>query len=145
MAAQTNLQTRSGNRIIILLNQKQVGLIQSVRMNDDYSPEPASGIGDIHVVEWVPGMARHTLNVNAMVLNKGSLSDATVAVIPDNGNAVLLGLVFQIEAFSKDDGKLVRKYMGCSYASGDLEITKHAIVMQTGVFNCLDTTSVGSP
>ena len=145
MAAQTNLQTRSGNRIIVLLNQKQVGLIQSVRMNDDYSPEPASGIGDIHVVEWVPGMARHTLNVNAMVLNKGSLSDATVAVIPDNANAVLLGLVFQIEAFSKDDGKLVRKYLGCSYASGDLEITKHAIVMQTGVFNCLDTTSVGSP
>lgn len=143
MAVQTNLQTRSGNRIIVLLNQTQVGLIQSVRMNDDYGLEPASGIGDIHVIEYVPGMARHTLNVNAMVLSKGALMN--IGVIPDNANAVLLGSVFQIEAFSKDDGTLVRKYLGCSYASGDFEIAKHAIVMQTAVFNCLDVTSIGSP
>lgn len=141
--AATNLQTRSGNRIIVLLNSIQVGLLQSVRMNDDYSPEPASGIGDIHVVEWVPGMARHTLNVSAMVLNKGSL--LSQGIVPDNASIVLAGIVFEIEAFSRDDGTLIRKYIGCSYASGDIEITKHAIVMQSGVFNCLDTTSVGSP
>jgi hypothetical protein len=141
--AATNLQTRSGNRIIVLLNSIQVGLLQSVRMNDDYSPEPASGIGDIHVVEWVPGMARHTLNVSAMVLNKGALLQQ--GIVPDNAAIVLNGVVFTIEAFSKDDGTLIRKYLGCSYASGDIEIAKHAIVMQSGVFNCLDTTSVGSP
>lgn len=141
--ADKNLQTRSGNRIIILLNGLKVGLLQSVRMNDDYSPEPASGIGDIHVIEYVPGMARHTLNVSSMVLNKGALMDQ--GLIPDNGSAVLQGLVFEIEAFSKDDGTLIRKYLGCSYASGDIEIQKHAIVMQSAVFNCLDTTSVGSP
>lgn len=143
MAAATNLQTLSGNRLIVTLNQQRVGVLQSVRMNDDYSPEPASGIGDIHVVEWVPGMARHTINVNAMVLFKGSLMK--LGLIPDNANAVLLGTVFDIESFSKDTGELIRKYMGCSYASGDFEITKHAIVMQTAVFNCLDTTSIGSP
>jgi hypothetical protein len=141
--AATNLQTRSGNRIIVLLSGQKVGLLQSVRMNDDYSPEPSSGIGDIHAVEWVPGMARHTLNVSAMVLNKGALLDQ--GIVPDNANIVLAGIVFEIEAFSRDDGTLIRKYLGCSYASGDIEITKHAIVMQSAVFNCLDTTSVGSP
>jgi hypothetical protein len=141
--AATNLQTRSGNRIIVLLNSLQVGLLQSVRMNDDYSPEPASGIGDIHAIEYVPGMARHTLNVSAMVLNRGSL--LAQGIVPDNANIVLTGIVFEIEAFSRDDGSLIRKYLGCSYASGDIEIAKHAIVMQSAVFNCLDVTSVGSP
>jgi hypothetical protein len=142
-ATAINLQTRSGNRIIATIGGKQVGLMQSLRMNDDYSPEPASGIGDLHVVEYVPGMARHTLNVSMMVLNTGSLY--SLKLIPDNGNIVLQGIVLTIEAYSKDDGSLIRKYLGCSYASGDYEITKHAIVMQTAVFNCLDTTSVGSP
>ena len=40
-----NLKTRSGNRIVVILDGKQIGLMQSVSMNDDYSPEPASGIG----------------------------------------------------------------------------------------------------
>lgn len=57
-----NLQTRTGNRIVVLFDGKQVGLVQSVGMSDDYAPEPASGIGDIHVAEYVPTMARHSLN-----------------------------------------------------------------------------------
>lgn len=143
MAVTTNLQTQSGNRIIVTLNNIPVGLLQSVRMNDDYSPEMASGIGDIHAVEYVPTAARHTLSVTNMVLRVKRLVDQ--GIVPDNGDAVLLGIVFNIEALSKDDGSLVRKYLNCSYASGDLEINKHAIIMQSGVFNCLDTTSVGSP
>lgn len=134
--AKQNLKVRSGNRIVVTLDGKQVGLLQSVRMNDDYSPEPASGIGDIHVVEYVPTMARHNLSVNAMVLNKGSLIAAGVAA--ENGDAMLKGLVFEIEQYSKDDGTLLRKYIGCSYASGDIEISKHAIVMNSGTFNALD-------
>jgi hypothetical protein len=134
--ASTNLQTRSGNRIIVTLDGKQVGLLQSLRMNDDYGLEPASGIGDIHVVEYVPSMARHTINVNLMVLNKGAL--LAKGLVPENANAVLLGTVFDIENFDKDTNALIRKYRGCSYASGDFEVTKHAIVMQTAVFNCLD-------
>lgn len=136
-----NLKTRSGNRIVVTFGGVQVGLIQSVRMNDDYSPEPASGIGDIHVQEYVPTMARHSLNVSAMVLNAGSLRAAGVAM--ENGDAVLQGLVFDFESYSKDDGTLLRKYMGCSYASGDIDISKHAIVMNSGVFNALDVSGTG--
>lgn len=131
-----NLKTRTGNRIVAVLDGKQVGLLQSVRANDDYSPEPASGIGDIHVQEYVPTMARHTLSVSTMVLNRGSLLAAGIAM--ENGDAMLQGLVFDFEVYDKDDGTLLRKYIGCSYASGDLDVSKHAIVMQSGQFNALD-------
>lgn len=141
MATQ-NLKTRSGNRIIVTFDGKQIGLLQSVRANDDYSPEPASGIGDIHVQEYVPTMARHSLSVSAMLLNRGAMLEAGIAA--ENGDAMLQGLVFDIEVYSKDDGTLLRKYIGCSYASGDLEVSKHAIVMQSGTFNALDVTGVGA-
>lgn len=132
----TNLKTRSGNRIVVVMDGKQIGLLQSVRANDDYSPEPASGIGDIHVQEYVPTMARHSLSVSAMLLNRGAMLEAGIAM--ENGDAMLQGLVFDFEVYSKDDGTLLRKYIGCSYASGDLEVSKHAIVMQSGQFNALD-------
>lgn len=131
---------RSGNRIVVMFDGKQLGLIQSVRMNDDYSPEPASGIGDIHVQEYVPTMARHSLQVQSMVLNKGTLREAGITA--ENGDAVLQGLVFDIEVYSKDDGTLLRKYTGCSYASGDLEVTKHAIVVASGQFFALDVSEI---
>jgi hypothetical protein len=131
-----NLKTRSGNRCAIVFGGAQIGLIQSVRASDDYSPEPASGIGDIHVQEYVPTMARHTLSVQAMVLDVGAMIKA--GAVMENGDAVLQGLVFDLEIYSKDDGTLLRKYMGVSYASGDMEISKHAIVMQSGQFNALD-------
>src|SRR5438105_820559 len=115
MATQ-NLKTRSGNRLIVMFDGKQLGLVQSVDLNDDYSPEPASGIGDIHAQEYVPTMARHSLSVSQMVLNRGAMLEAGIAM--ENGDAVLQGLVFDIEVFSKDDGTLLRKYVGCSYASG---------------------------
>lgn len=136
-----NLHTRSGNRIAVIFDGKQIGLLQSVSMNDDYAPEPASGIGDIHVTEYVPTMARHSLNVSAMVLNKGAMRDAGIAM--ENGDAVLQGLVFDIEVLSKDDGTLLRKYIGCSYASGSMDVQKHAIVMSNGMFNALDVTGSG--
>lgn len=138
---QKNLQTRSGNRIVITYDGKQVGLVQSVRMNDDYSPEPASGIGDIHVTEYVPTMARHNLSVSSMVLNQKSMRAQGLSLV--NGDDALRGLVFDIEVMSKDDGELLRKYSGCSYASGDLEVSKHAIVMASGTFNALDVTGSG--
>lgn len=135
---QKNIKARTGNRIVVMFDGKQIGAVQSVRMNDDYSPEPVSGVGDIHAQEYVPTMARHNLQVQTMVLKTGSMREAGIAM--ENGDGVLQGLVFDFEVYSKDDGTLLRKYIGCSYASGDLEISKHAIVMASGQFLALDVT-----
>lgn len=140
MATQ-NRKVRSGNTVQILLDGKQIGTMKSVRMNDDYSPEPVTGIGDIHVQEYVPTVARHTLSVNYAVLNRNSLRE--LGVVAKNGDDILQGLVFDIVSLSKVDGAILRKYSGCSYASGDLEITANAIVMASGTFNALDADGNG--
>lgn len=133
-----NLKVRSGNTVVAVFDGKQLGMVRSVRMSDDYSPEPASGIGDIHVQEYVPTVARHTLSVQMMVLIKGALINAGLA--PENGNAVLEGLVFDLEVYDKGTGGLVRKYSGVSYASGDIEVNVHQIIVQSGQFYALDVT-----
>lgn len=134
--AKTNQNVRSGNRIVVMLDGKQVGLVQSVRMSDDYAPDAASGIGDIHVQEHVPTIARHSISVSTMVLKRKTMRELGISA--ENGDDVLLGRVFDIESYDNDTGELLRKYMGCTYASGDLEITKHAIVMSSGTFMALN-------
>ncbi len=137
-----NIKVRSGNQIVVLFDGRQIGMVRSVRGNDDYAPDPASGIGDIHVQEWVPTMARHSLSVSGMVLIKDSMMEA--GITPENGDAVLQGLVFDFEVYSKLDGKLLRKYLGVSYASGDIDIQAHQIVVTSGQFNALDVTGTGT-
>lgn len=141
MTMTRNRKVKSGNRIVVTLDGFQVGMIQSVRMGDDYSPEPASGVGDIHVQEYVPTTARHTVNVTRMVLEADKMRER--GIFPENGDAVLQGLVFNIESYDKESGELIRKYLGCSYASGDLDISKHAIVVGSGTFMALDTGGTG--
>lgn len=135
MATQ-NLKVRSGNRCLAMFDGKNIGLMQNVRMSDDYGLDAASGIGDIHAVEHVPTMARHSISVQSMVLFRGAMLEAGIAM--ENGDDVLRGVVIDIEIYAKDDGTLLRKYVGCSYASGDMDISKHAIVMQSGQFLALD-------
>lgn len=137
-----NRKVQSGNRIIITYDGFQVGMIQSVRMNDDYSPEAASGIGDIHAQEYVPTMARHSLTVSRMILIADKMRER--GIFAENGDAMLSGLVFDIETYAKDDGTLLRKYVGCSYASGDLEVSKHQILIGSGQFNALDVSGTGA-
>lgn len=132
----TNLKVRSANTARIMLDGTEVGLLQNVRPSDDYGPEPASGIGDIHVQEWVPTMARHTISVSKLALRNTSLMKA--GLVPENGEAVLKGNVFDIEVFDRTTGEVLRKYIDCSYASGDIEVTKHAIIASNATFNALD-------
>lgn len=133
--ATSNIKVRSGNKTIVVMDGKTVGLVQSVRANDDYSPEPASGIGDIHVQEYVPTMARHTLSVSQMVLYSGTIRSLGLSF--ENGDDALKGMVFDIVTMDKN-GETLRKYMGCSYASGDLEVSAHKILVGNGQFNALD-------
>ena len=136
-----NLKARTGNRVIVKFNGLQIGLIQSVRSSDDYGLEPASGIGDIHVQEYVPTMARHSISVSSMVLFVGAMREAGITAL--NGDDVLQGKVFDIVVQSKDDGSELRKYVGCSFGSGDIEVQKHGIIASNAQFNALDATGFG--
>ena len=131
-----NLKTRSANLARVILDGEEVGLLQNITMNDDYGPEPASGIGDILVQEHVPSMARHTISVGKLALRTSSLYK--LGIVPENGESVLQGNVFDFEVLDKKDGNVIRKYLSCSFASGSIEIQKHAIISYNCQFNALD-------
>ena len=140
-----NIKVRSGNRIVIEFGGVEVGLLQDLRCNDDYAPEPASGVGDIHVQEYVPTMARHTVTTSQAVLRAGTLRELGATL--ENGDDALKGMVFDIVIYDKggslvqgQGGRYIRKYLSCSFASGDVEIRKHAILLTNATFNALDTT-----
>lgn len=139
--AQTNLKVRSGNRIVVRFDGIDIGLVQSVRASDDYGMEPASGIGDIHVQEHVPSLARHSLQVSAMTLLKSQCRSA--GIFAENGDDVLKGRVFDIVQMGKDEGDELRKYIGCSFASGDIEVSAHRIVVSNASFMALDVKGSG--
>lgn len=136
-----NLKARTGNRVIVKFGGVQVGLVQSVRMNDSVGLEPASGVGDIHVVEYVPTQAKYQISVSTMVLFMGAMREAGITTI--DGDQALEGLVFDIVVTSKDDGTELRKYIGCSFDSGDIDIQAHKIIMANAQFYALNVTGTG--
>lgn len=139
--AQTNLIHRNANRIAILLDGIEVGGMQSCDASDSYGLEPASGIGDIHVTEHVATVARHSLSVTGLVLRKKSLRAAGVYTM--NGDDALKGRVFDIAWYDKDTGEELRKYRGCSFDSGSIQVQKHAILVSSAQFMALDVVGDG--
>jgi hypothetical protein len=137
----TNVQAQTGNRIQVEFNNKPIGLVQSVRQSDDYSPEPASGVGDIHVIEYVPTRATHRISVSEMVLIKRSMRKSGISLV--NGDDALKGVVFNIVEYSRDTDEALRTYEGVSYASGSVSVDAHRIVMASAEFNAIDVKGTG--
>ena len=137
----TNVQTQSGNRIVVELNGVRVGGMQSCRASDDYGLEPATQIGDIHVQEHVPTRATHRLSVSRMMLIKQSLRSAGIASV--NGDDALKGTVFDVCYYSRDTGALLRKYLSCSWANGDVDVSANRITMESGTLMALDVQGTG--
>jgi hypothetical protein len=141
--ATPNIKVHSGNRCTIKFDGKDVGLLQNVGYQDDYGPEPASGVGDIHPVEYVPSMARHTITCDSMVLIENNLKAG--GIYAENGDDVLKGNVFDIVLYGKGvSAGILRKYTGCSFASGSLTVQKHGIVGSNCSFNALDVSGTGA-
>ncbi len=139
--ATENLITQSGNRIVLTFDGITVGLVQSIRASEDYSPEPANGIGDIAPLEYVPTMARYQAQVSKMVLRNEAMRKA--GLVYANADDALKGRVFDILIIDKTTKDLLRKIGGCSFASGDVEIRKNAIVMANVNFMALSISGTG--
>jgi hypothetical protein len=153
-----NVKVFNGNRITIELASKIIGLAQSCRATDNYNLQPASGIGDIHVIEWVPTMAQHSVAIQTMFLYKAAMQEAGLVALEDigdghvfeNGLSALRGIVFDISIRGKsvqgvenpaNAEQVLRKYQGCSYDGGDIDVGKHAIVVRNATFRALDVTT----
>jgi hypothetical protein len=140
--ATENIKVHSGNRVEIKFDGKTIGLLQNVSISDSYNPEPASGIGDIHAVEYVPTMAQHTITAGSMVLRNENLRAA--GIMAENGDDILRGNVFDIVIYAKSPlSGVLRTYTGCSFASGQSTVVKHGILTMDATFNALDAKGVG--
>lgn len=116
----------SGNTIMVVIKNKPVGLLQDVTADEDFAPEPASGIGDPRVVEYVPTMYRISMAVSSMSLKKDSLF--SVGVFPENIDKYLATEPFTVVVIDKVTRKIVRQYNNCIFGRGTLSVRKHTIV-----------------
>ena len=130
----------TGNLITIEFAGQTIGTIASMTVNDDYGPEPVSGIGSIGVYEYPPTMARHTLSVEYAILKKRSLIN--MGVVPENGCERLDGYELDIIIHdkngcdaSKTEGTALRAYRKCTLASGSFQIQAHRVIMSNATFN----------
>jgi hypothetical protein len=136
----SNVQSITGNRVVVEFGGARIGLAQSVRGSDSYALEQASGIGDIHVIENVPTRANHRISVSNMVLFTGNMRDQGIATV--NGDDALQGLVLDIVVYSRDSGLPLRAYKRCSYDSGTVAVEAHRILAQDAQFIALDVTGI---
>jgi len=157
MATQ-NIRAHSGNLIQLEFDGKVYGTIRGLNAQDDYAPEPLSGIGEVHVQEWVPSMARHTLRVDYMIIKKDSLR--SLGVMDENACERLQGMEFDIVMYEKMpqagaggsatqpgvcDHRLgeLRKYKYCTMASASINIQAHQIVVSDATFYARDVVGKG--
>jgi hypothetical protein len=138
----SNVQVQTGNRILVKFDNQTIGMCQSVRASNDYGMQETSAIGDIHVVEYVPSIARHTLTAAFVVLKRALLEQAGIFTLPENGDSVMLGRVFDVAIIDKDTGRALRTYKDCSFASDDIEVTKHAVVAKNTTILARDVVGV---
>jgi hypothetical protein len=116
----------AGNTILVVIKNTPVGLLQDVTADEDFAPEPASGIGDARVVEYVPTMYRISLAVSSMSLKKDSLF--SIGVFPESVDKYLAENPFVVQIIDKVSGKTVRYYNNCIFARGTVSVRKHTIV-----------------
>lgn len=116
----------SGNTIMVVIKNKPVGLLQDMTADEDFAPEPASGIGDPRVVEYVPTMYRISLAVSSMSLKKDSLF--SVGVFPEGIDKYLATEPFTVVVIDKVSKKTIRQYNNCIFGRGTVSVRKHTIV-----------------
>lgn len=138
---QVRRNVESANRIIIKFDGQQVGLARNLRPSDDYGQEPQYGIGDIHAQEFVPTRATHNLTLSEVKIKTALLR--AKGIVPENGDDILQGLEFDILIQDKDTGDVKRKYIGCVYASGDLDISANQVVSGSAQFMARDVQGTG--
>ncbi len=127
----------SANNVYIIFNGEKVGLAKDFRASDDFAPDPATVIGEIHVQEYVPTVARHNITMSELRISAKKLT--SVGGIVGNGDTALEGLVFDVEIHQKSGG-LLKKYIDASLASGDISIQSNQIIVNSATFNALDAT-----
>lgn len=127
--------TYEANKSRVFIDGAEVKLLTDFTQSDNYALESVSGIGDIHVLQHAPTVARHEVRFSGYVKKPETLMSS--GVIPENGDIALVGRTFTIEVFDKD-GPLLRRYEDCMCNNGEARMQRHGLLMKDAVFYAID-------
>ena len=71
-------QVLVGGKILVRMDGKIVGFANSASCTDAYGLNAIHVLGQLHPVDYVPTDARHTINMNVLVMKSGSLIKANL-------------------------------------------------------------------
>lgn len=134
-----NTQVYTGNVVEVSFDGVVVGMLQSLRASEDLGLQEVSGVGSALAQEYVPSLVRYTLTASFLQMRTQSVENISGKRIASRtGGNALDGLVFDI-IVRKKDGTMLKRFINAAYGSGDVEVTKHAIVGRNVTFMALDS------
>lgn len=119
-------KTMTGNRTIIKIGGKAVGLVQHININCRIDQQPLHGIGDVLPAEIVPGHVEYSVEGNRALVPKKSLT--AMGILPDD-DSWLTAPSLELELIDRVSGNNVLVY-GCKLTNYRIEAKAHAIVLE---------------
>lgn len=146
--ATNNRRTYVSNRIdLVLDDQYRIGAVQSVEVQMSFALEPISGVGSVRVLEWIPTMARISVNCDTVYIFSEEMEQVGRQLVPQRADDSMFGWVFDIYAqpdqfdvpgYGAAAYSKVWKAQGCSFDSGSFRVAKHGAVGRACSFMALD-------
>ena len=107
-------QVLVGGKILIKMDQKIVGFANRAECSDSYGLQPIHVMGQLHPVDYVPSDARHTINMNVLVLKRASLIQSNLEPAASGS----FGLLKATNAISGTNFQGIEKDLGTSVEYG---------------------------
>lgn len=127
--------TYEANKSRVFINGVELFLLSDIRCSDDYALEAISGIGNVHVKQHVPTVARHQFTLNGyMERNEKTIRNN---IIPENGDVALRGRTFSVEIFDRE-GPLLRRYEEAMCNDVNASMSAHRLMMKGATFHATD-------
>lgn len=138
--------TTTGNLIYVTIDNKVIGLAQSLKVEEKINFTPEWGIGDVLVQEYVPGIYQCSLSMDSVLIKKRAHDMAVnsvtqTGILPSiNSSYALIGYLnknmFTIEV-RNDENEVIRKFEKCRYVGGTTVFQKHKVVIHNFNAVCL--------
>jgi len=147
-----NRQAYVANRIDLVWDDvARVGAVQNAEVQISFALEPISGVGSVRVLEYIPTMARITVNTDMVYMFGEEVERVGASYMPQKSDDSLNGMVFDMYAlvdavdtpsrYGKGNGakyNTMWKAQGCFLDSGSFRVAKHGAIGRACSFAALD-------
>lgn len=122
----------TGNRGLIKFDGKTIGIIQNIRIADNYNQQSVDGVGDPETQEWVPGLLQY--NITGDKYFGSGQHMALVGIVPGSDN-VLTAPEFEVEVQDNVTFVTLEHYTGCKFNTHERNYSKHVVSSESFTIN----------